>query len=764
MLRLLIAACCLCAAGARAGVGEWRTHTPKKEVRSLAASGSEVWAATAGGLFSFHPGTGAYRSYTTSEGLRTIDLTAVAADPSGTIWIGAAGGLLHRFRPSLGEWTVISDIERLDAARKRINALRIWGDSLIVLSDAGLSVYSIGRGEFADSYLRFGGGAAQISGDATGAERHAGRLWVSTRFGVASTPASNPNPSEPSTWQVHGVADGLPTARVTALLAAGDSLYAATSGGIAVWTGASWRTVTGAGGIDAIGLALPGGSCERALFLTPSAIGAIDGAGAARLLGGPAGLAAAAIADGGYVGTADAGALLFEACPAGADTPGVRWTALPPGPASGRFVSVAVDEGGWVWAATGKTAGEGFMSFDGSAWRSFTSASHPALRWNDYFAVSAGPGNVKYVGGWGPGLAVIGPDNELETVLSTASGLPPTVGTDPFVVVGGVGFDRNGTAWIAPRTPPGDTTLVTRAPDGTLDYVTGCMFEPAGAGGACVTRSQTRVLTDVVIDDFGTKWFANYNRFETEGPLGLYYYNETRALPGTREGWGKMTDLDGLPSNQVWSLAADRFGDLWVGTNLGIAIIYSPLNPKASVAPYRPLPDQIVQDIAVDPLNRKWVATKRGVFLLSQDGTTVIERYTVESTGGRLLDDDVASIAIDPRTGVVWFGTEKGLSGLSTPAAAPNRSFGSLTVYPNPFAVPAATPLTVDGLVAGSSLKVFTVDGVLVRAVATPGGRLGFWDGLDGEGAAVSTGIYIVVAYSEAGTEVGSAKVAVIRR
>ena len=71
---------------------------------------------------------------------------------------------------------------------------------------------------------------------------------------------------------------------------------------------------------------------------------------------------------------------------------------------------------------------------------------------------------------------------------------------------------------------------------------------------------------------------------------------------------------------------------------------------------------------------------------------------------------------------------------------------------------------TVDGLTEGSSLKIFTVDGALVRAVDTPGGRLGFWDGRDDRGDLVSSGVYVVIAYSADGTETGTTKVAVIRK
>lgn len=756
--------CCLLAPGAEAGQGGWMTFTPKKDVRSIVAgvgAGGTAWAATAGGLFSYDPSSGAYSTFTTSEGLRSIDLTAIAADSSESLWIGSSGGILHRFNPARDEWSYVNDIALREASRKRINALEVWGDSLMVLSEVGISVYSISRSEFGDSYLRFGVEPGLVEGGVTGAARYAGMLWASTHSGVVSTPLANPNPTEPSSWTVYGTASGLPSVVASGMLVAHDSLYVSTAAGIAVWTGGGWRAVAGSESQNVLALGLPGGECESALFVTSTSLGAIGLDGGARLLASPTGAAFSCLGAGGYAGTTNAGALLYVACPVSGAPAGVAWTALPPGPPSGKFVSIAVDDHGRIWSATGKSNGEGFMSFDGTAWRSYTAAQYPELRIDDWYHMSVGPGGVAYAGSWGAGLAVIDASGEISTVLNTTNGLQSTVGTDAMVVVGGVATDRDGTAWLTERTPTGDTTLAMVAPDGSLGYVTGCMYD---ISVTCETRSPLRILNDVVIDDYGTKWFANYGRFETEGPAGLYFYNESRAITGTRAGWGKLTELDGLPSNQVWSLAVDRFGDLWVGTDLGIAIIYSPTNPRSSIAPYRPLPDQIVQDILVDPLNRKWVATKRGVFLLSADGTEVLEHYTVDGTGGLLLDDDVASLAINPATGVVYFGTEKGLTSLPTPAVAPARSFEGLKVYPNPFELPSHAKVVVDGLVEGSSLKIFTVDGALVKAVPTPGGRVGSWDGTDANGELVASGVYIVVAYSEDGTEVGTAKVAVIRK
>ncbi|MBP1678195.1 MAG: putative periplasmic ligand-binding sensor domain protein, partial [Bacteroidetes bacterium] len=198
----------------------------------------------------------------------------------------------------------------------------------------------------------------------------------------------------------------------------------------------------------------------------------------------------------------------------------------------------------------------------------------------------------------------------------------------------------------------------------------------------------------------------------------------------------------------------------------GIALVLDPGNPERSggIASYTPLSGQTVNSIAVDALNQKWVGTNEGAVLLSSDGTQVLASYTTENTSGRLMDNRVLSVAVDQRTGTVYFGTPVGLASLSTSAAAPAGSFDELQVYPNPFIVPSTQPVTVDGLVEGSRIRILSVDGRVIADLPTPGGRIGFWDGKNTDGEDVASGVYLVVGYSEDGQQVGTGKVAVVRR
>jgi len=753
------------------GLAQWKTYTMKRDVRDLAFSAdSTLWAATSGGLFSFDFHDSTYQEFTTSEGLRSVDLSAIALDTHGSLWIGATNGFLHRYHLATREWTYVTDISGRDDPQKRINALQVRGDTLVILSDIGISLLSISRLEFGDTYKRYGSGTTIIDGDVTDFEIFNGRMWIAARSGIASTPEGNPNPAAPGSWQVYNF-----NTLVTGLAVFDSSLFASTSAGLLRFDGTAWATVSGTGGLNILGLSdeLPAQlGCGHVLeFVTRfdslriprrSELWSFATDGTLSRLSAAFPSFLSTISREGILGSQTSGAILYNAC-SNENIPdvGLRRILIPPGPPSNKFIGIAVDNRGVLWSGTGAVNGEGFMSFDGSQWKQYTAASEPRLGTNDFYKVSIGADNAKWVSSFGSGVVLLDDGGSFVKKFDVSNGLPPSINPN-FVVVGGVGTDRDGRTWIADRTPPGDTSIVILNPDSTFSYVVGC-------GPGCATRDrQVAILSDVTIDEYGTKWFTNFSRFEPfvgDRLSGFLYFNENLSLPGSSGGWGRLTTNDGLASTQVWSVAVDRDGAVWAGTDRGISIIFDPSNPHGGIVAYRPpVSDQVIQGIVVDALNNKWIATKQGVFVLSPDGTAILDRYTVENTGGKLLDNDIASIAMDSRTGTIYFGTEKGLTSLATSAVEPKRTFDELSFAPNPFHVPSSTEVSVDGLVAGSTLKILSVDGNLVREVATPGGRVGFWDGRDERGRLVSTGIYIVVAYSEDGSKIAKGKLAVIRR
>jgi sugar lactone lactonase YvrE len=444
---------------------------------------------------------------------------------------------------------------------------------------------------------------------------------------------------------------------------------------------------------------------------------------------------------------------------------GNTWSSVfPAGPPSTRFIGIAVDQRGVVWSGTGKSNGFGFMSFDGKKWRLYNKQQYPEFRYDDFYKVSVSLNNSKWIIGWGPGVVLVDDTGKVVQTYNTKNGIPWSIDHDKrYAVVTGAAVDQNGVTWITSRTPPGDTILIKYEQDGTFDYLTGYIFSNNNM------QNPLNYFTDVVIDDYGTKWFGNFTRFEPKQTIGFFYYNEHYALPNTVGGWGKLT----LSPDNVRCLVVDKEGSLWTGSDKGITIIFNTTNPQTSIATYHPLQDQVIQSIVVDAVNNKWVATQQGgVFVLSPDGTSIVERYTVENTNGRLLDDDINSIAIDGNAGTIYFGTEKGLSSLTTTMVVnPKQSFKEITFFPNPFYLPSSKvgskcpdQVLIGGLVRNSSIKILTAGASLVREIQTAGSGEECWDGKDEKGNYVASGIYIVVAFSEDGEQVSKGKIAIIRK
>jgi len=169
-----------------------------------------------------------------------------------------------------------------------------------------------------------------------------------------------------------------------------------------------------------------------------------------------------------------------------------------------------------------------------------------------------------------------------------------------------------------------------------------------------------------------------------------------------------------------------------------------------------------VNCITVDPLNNKWVGTKTtGIWVLTSDGSSVIAQ--INTNNSKLLDDNIRSIALNPKDGTVYVGTEKGLSSFKTYLVEPLPEYSeNLKLYPSPYK-PEKGNLSIDGLIESSNIKIITPYGKLIKDFTSPGGRVAYWNGKDSNGEYVASGIYFVIAYSSDGSKNSIGKVTVIR-
>ncbi len=131
---------------AQAATGIWKNFTSMYDVRAIVRDGSGFWAATSGGLFHWSPSNDSYQLLTNADGLLSIDLTAIATDAHGNIWSGASTGIVDVYDPSTGSIRTILDIATAkDQTNKRINAIVIQGDTALICTDFGLTVFHVGQ-------------------------------------------------------------------------------------------------------------------------------------------------------------------------------------------------------------------------------------------------------------------------------------------------------------------------------------------------------------------------------------------------------------------------------------------------------------------------------------------------------------------------------------------------------------------------------------------------------------------------------------------
>jgi sugar lactone lactonase YvrE len=227
----------------------------------------------------------------------------------------------------------------------------------------------------------------------------------------------------------------------------------------------------------------------------------------------------------------------------------------------------------------------------------------------------------------------------------------------------------------------------------------------------------------------------------------------------------KEENKGALPSNQVTALAEDYDGNVWIGTDNGLAVLYNPdliLKQEDGWDAQRLKLDfegrvQFILDkeyitcITIDGANRKWYGTiNNGVYCFSPDGYTQIYHFTAENSP--LLSNVIRDIAIDNKTGEVFFGTDIGLISLKGEATVGAEDFKNTFVYPNPVRPEYTGNITISGLMDRTDIKITDVSGNLVFKGVSAGGQL-LWDGKNFDGNRVATGVYYLMLSAPSVTE-----------
>ncbi|MGE5424754.1 MAG: two-component regulator propeller domain-containing protein [Syntrophothermus sp.] len=376
---------------------------------------------------------------------------------------------------------------------------------------------------------------------------------------------------------------------------------------------------------------------------------------------------------------------------------------------------------------------------------------------HDYVTVNADPSNVSkvYAGSWGSGLMEF--ENGMAVkrwgYTNTNGALGHHSGSDTGDVrIGGACFDADGNLWVV-SSHTGD-----------------CIAKKTGDTWTGYTIPNDIDLGDVVIDNAGQKWIVM--RYGTQNSFSILVFAEG-ASGNKYKRLNGMPGSGGLHGTAVTSMVVDKTGQVWVGTEKGIDVFYTPedilttspsdaqqiLVQQGTHTQYL-MESESVTALAVDGANRKWIGTERGgVFLQSADGTKEIYHFTEENSP--LFSNSIASLAVSPSTGEVFIGTDKGIISFRGTATEGGDTNTDVYAYPNPVRENFDGYIAIKGLVSNAEVRITDVSMNLVYSTRAEGGQA-IWDGKNFHGEKAKSGVYLVFANNAEGNEKVVTKILII--
>ncbi len=352
-----------------------------------------------------------------------------------------------------------------------------------------------------------------------------------------------------------------------------------------------------------------------------------------------------------------------------------------------------------------------------------------------------------WVSTWGHGLLEYKDDSLINFYDDSNSPLQTIIPGKPYSRICGLALDDDRNLWIT-QTGVQNTIKILK-PDKTW------IVNPITVNAP--------TIGDILITKNGLKWIVLPRGY------GLFVLDDNGTPDKFSDDRYKqflIKDIDNHVISTVYSIAEDLDGSIWLGTDQGPAIYYTPdrifdddpratrikvpRNDGTGLADYM-LGTEIITSVAVDGANRKWLGTfSSGAYLLSADGNIKIANYNEDNSP--IFSNTVVSVAVDDKTGEVWFGTSSGVLSIRGDATAGSDAFRDVYSFPNPVRENYQGNVTITGLMRNTQVRITDVSGNLVYSMVSDGGEAS-WDLTTYNGKRVATGVYLVFCASEDGTQ-----------
>lgn len=719
---------------------DWTGHFSYARAFDFAEGNDVVYVAVENAVYLYSTLDSSIQTLTTINGLSGNTISSIHYSLEfDRLFIGYENGIIDVLSNNATEVLTIVDIFNrvsITPDRKRINNFEEFNGFVYISTGFGISLFDLDRLEFEDSYFIGDGGSLLNVGSIAifGAYIYA----ATTDGGLRRAIVDNDNIIDFNNWQTieTGSYESITSFSGSLYLQEGNTILRSTSGlNYQLFEQFSENITQVRASEDFLDITL----LNAVLLFNESGIQVnsfVDIPGYSRTY------TSSIVVNGNvFVGTVGTAVANFAI-----NTPNDLTRLLPNGPLENDHFDIAASAGS-IWTVFGNydvfydpfpLRRQGVSHFiEGEGWDNIAGAEFFEAANLSYVTIDPEDSERVFVSSFNSGLIEL--IESIPTIIydENNSSLEAVVredGVTDDVRVGDSAFDRDGNLWV----------VNSRVPVGLHRVTPGGQF--TGFNTEDVISSADTNLDNIVITSDG-------NLFIGSDDSGIIAFNPTTNNFVTIAGEDGAANL---PINDIRSLALDRNGTLWIGTRLGLRVLFGPSqvfeNSDISTneivilqdgLPQELLNDQVVTDIVVDGANNKWLATAdSGVFYVSPNGQETIFHFTTDNSP--LPSNSVQAVAIDPQTGSIYFGTNQGMVSFNGSSTAPAENLEEVLVYPNPVRPGFAGNVRIENLTDQTNVKIVDVVGNLVYEENTTGGSIE-WDTTAFGRHKVASGVYLIL-------------------
>jgi len=739
-------------------VGDWQTHFSYRQGQTLSVTDQWIYYGAENGFLRFDPVGSSPQLLTKLDGFADTGIGALAYEAAADVLaIGYKNGNVD-FLTAEGIINQDAILEADIVGDKAINGIDFFEGKAYLSSNFGVVVINLDNFDIRESYLNIGPGGQEVQVQQSAFFNDS--IFLATDKGILAgslDPAYNL--LDFNNWYQFGPTDSLAIKSYKGLASADEQLTALSEDDSlfnyrqGAWTPSNRQLAREVNSIQYSG--------DDLIICASGIIELRTDQGAAVITGELSNPMSAVYGASGslWIADSDLGLLRYDA--------GSIENFTPDGPFSDRSFVIysAGDEqivlpGGYDRFGNAEGITDGFSVLKEGQWYNYNatglSGSIEIPEVQDLVDVCGDPSGNRYFASFGDGILQWNGDEAFTVIDENANGstLQPTFTNPDKVEIGGIAIDREGLIWITNH----NTYVPLHTWDGTNNW------------NVTKTFTYPRYPTGITLDRSSNKWLKLNPLTES----GLLVVDSDESV------WRNLTTQNNngnLPDNKVTSLSLDRDGQMWIGTAKGVAYFPVPARVLSYTGdPENPVFDAVnvvypifenrvllrneyITAIAVDLGNRKWIGTRKGIWLFSASGDALFSFFNSENSP--LPSDNITAIGIDEETGLVYIGTDKGMVSYRGTSTRGESSFGDVKIFPNPVRPNFAGLISISGLVQDSIVKITDVSGKLVYETRAYGGTA-TWNGADYNGTRATTGIYLVFIASEDGSETFVGKIAMV--